>query len=233
MKKIRISVIVILSLLVLQSCDAPQDQEWYSRDSELKYYEEKSLHGTSSAAATITKNFEESQTADGKKKYLFKTNDSSYLNIATVSKLTDTSKPYPTTISASASRQSGSSTAGFGILFAAQKPNGKLTFLSIQINTSGQYLISKWSGNSCTIIQNWTSSAYIKKGYGVQNTIKVELESSTNQASTFKVYFNNIYTCNFQDTIQPVLSTGAHGYIVSIPDNENLPQGFVEVTFIE
>lgn len=232
MKKIRISVIVILSLLVLQSCDAPQDQEWYSRDSELKYYEEKSLHETSSAAATITKNFEESQTADGKKKYLFKTNDSSYLD-SNVSRLTDISTPYSETISASVSRQSGSSTAGFGIQFASRNKDGVDYFLTIQINTSGQYLISKWSGNSCTIIQNWTSSAYIKKGYGVQNIIKVELESSTKQASTFKVYFNNIYTCNFQDTIKPVLSTGAHGYIVSIPDNENLPQGFVEVTFIE
>ncbi len=227
MTRLCAATLIAMILMLLQSCDVPLDHEWYERTDGSEYYE---TEGSPASFMIITKKFEKSDTADGKKKYIFKTNDSKFISNENIKvwEITDTSTPYPTTVTASISRQSGSSTAGFGILFAARKSSGKEYFLTVMINTSGQYMIGKQVAEDFTVIQDWKRFDSLKRGYGVQNIIKVSLSGNA-----FNLYFNNVLAETFQDTIQPKLSTGAHGYIVSIPPTENLPQKFVEATFIE
>ena len=224
MTKFIITACIFLISAILSSCDVPQDHEWYERDWQTEEFKV-------GAIIEETENFKKSETSDGKKKYVFRTNDSKYIDNDTFCawSITDSSTPYPSTVSATVSRQSGSNVAGHGILFAARKSGGKTYFLTVMINTSGMYMIGKHSAGNFNILQDWKRTDSLKKGYGVQNSIEV-----TVSGGIFRIYFNGVFTDSFQDTIAPVLSSGgAHGYIVTIPPTENLPQSFVEATFTE
>lgn len=227
MTKLFMPLALMSFILLIQSCSVPQDYNWLARDSEYEYVDMSDRSGKIKEETTL---FDESMTNDGKKKYIFKTNDSKYISSENVRvwKITDSSTPYPTTVCATVSCQSGSSSVGSGILFAARKKSGKDYFLTVMINIAGQYMIGKNSEESFTVIKDWTRCDSIKKGYGMQNAIKVTLAGSV-----FNVYINNILADSFQDTNTPILSTGAHGYIVLIPSTEKLPQKFVETAFIE
>lgn len=116
MTKFIITACIFLISAILSSCDVPQDHEWYERDWQTEEFKV-------GAIIEETENFKKSETSDGKKKYVFRTNDRKYIDNDTVCawSITDSSTPYPSTVSATVSRQSGSNVAGHGILFAARK----------------------------------------------------------------------------------------------------------------
>lgn len=222
----RYVVLVPVFVFILTSCEVPLGRQWYNRPDD-------GLAGVDVREGTFaeeTELFTESAASGGRKKYTLRTNDTKYIssNPVSVWKLTDTSTPYPEIVSADVSRQSGDGSAGYGIIFAARKKSGNTYFLTVMINTRKQYMIGKYSAGTMTVMQDWKPSPRLKGGYGVQNNIRV-----TESGGTIFLYFNGSFVESFKDTSAPALSTGAHGYIVTIPPTEAFPSTFVEATFIE
>ena len=224
MKRYVFAVIMAMAFMII-SCDVPQEHEWYERNAY--FYEDE----YNNIMPKVTDWFVESEAPDERKKFVLKTNDSKYLIPGgyTAYKITD--KATVNSVTADVSKQHGSSTAGYGILFAMRKKNNSDYMLSVMINTQRMYSIGKFAEGNYIKIKDWTVSNCLKGGYGVSNRISV---STSNKIITVKLNGVEVYT--FQDTpteSTPALTTGAHGYVAVIPENENFPESFMEVLFIE
>ncbi len=228
------SALIIASVItfsfILVSCEVPQDKEWYDRtDGQTEFAHH--VQAVSAPPLIETVLFENEQTASGDTEVVFKTNDSSYNeNENFVHKLIPT-KPYPEIITVQTSKQQGSRTAGYGLIFAARTSSNKVYFLAVLINTNKQYKVIRNYAGNFSEITGWKTCNYLKTGYGVQNKITVKAVQKTGSTTyEFELYLNDI-------KIEPVIydttlnKLGAYGYLVEIPATEDFPNKFVEVKF--
>lgn len=110
-------------------------------------------------------------TPDGK--YVqYKTNDESNQGYLKYS-LLGTPAAYTNDISVTVMKKSGSSDNGSGMVFFYQDSD---TFYLALVSANGRYCIKKFENSSSVMLQDWTSSSYVKTGYGVTNAISVKYE---------------------------------------------------------
>lgn len=223
---LKYTVFIIIALFFLISCDVPQDLEWYERTDE-------TFDGKSGSTFNqVTDWFTKTETSDGRKKYILRTNDTKYIIPGgyTAYEITGTSNV--SSVTADVSRQSGNGMAGYGIVFAARKRNNAVYMLAVMINIHGMYTIAKYKAEQYETLKDWAYSANLKSGYGVSNRISVT--AATDGSITVK--FNGVTEYVFKDSASggiPALSTGSHGFVTVIPPTEDFPSEFVEVTFVE
>jgi hypothetical protein len=104
-------------------------------------------------------------------------------------------------VTATVLKNSGSATAGFGVVFCFVDSNN---FYRALVSEDGYYIVSQKTGGSYSTLQSWTQSPNVHTGYGVQNTIKVSY--STN---LYSVFINDLTTPVF--TFAPSQSNGTAG----------------------
>ena len=100
------------------------------------------------------------------------------------------------------------------------------------INTQRMYTVGKFAEGNYITIKDWTTTNTLQAGYGISNRIGISVAGD----KSITVSFNGVEEYKFKDTPYgsiPALYSGGHGYIVVIPEVENFPESFVEVTFIE
>ena len=87
-----------------------------------------------------------------------------------------------------------------GLLFRANSLNIYSGYL-FEVDSNGQYQLSRstdFSTGSMTILQDWTASSALNKGFHVKNTLEVIA-----QGSNLKFYANGIFLTALQDTTFP------------------------------
>lgn len=228
MKKSYFSILFYMMLIfMVTSCDVPVDHEWYERE-----YESYASTNYSGNIKKLTEWFVESEAPENKKKFVLRTNDTKYLMPGGYTAHEITNASTVTNVSAEVSRQSGSTTAGYGIVFAARKKGAAAYMLSVMINTQKMYTVGKFAEGNYITIKDWTITDCLRSGYGKSNKISVSVASD----KSITVSLNDVAVYTFKDTPYgsiPALYSGGHGYIVVIPEVENFPESFAEVTFIE
>jgi hypothetical protein len=128
------------------------------------------------------------------------------------------------TVETQVKKISGSSNAGYGIVFCLQ--NNK-NYYRLLIRTDGSYYVRKRvDGSLSTVISSNVSDA-LNVGYDTINHIKVAYDDAT---SVFTIYFNGILETSFNDTS---FSSGYSGFYAMIGqvDQENFPDEPVDVRF--
>jgi len=95
---------------------------------------------------------------------------------------------------------SGSDTYGYGMIFCVDDSDkSKLSFYRLFITVNGSFSISKrikGATNSWPV--NWRYSQYLKTGYNVYNTLRVEREDNKD-SSIFRVFINDNLAAVFND----------------------------------
>ncbi len=129
-----------------------------------------------------------------------------------------------TALSVQLTKYSGVEEAGYGIVFCSGE-NSRLVLL---INTRGEYIIGELAGNSFTVLQEWTSTADLKKGYSQTNKADIAYDQDT---GNFTLTFNDGDAIIFRDDEEPYHTSGAPGYIAVISPLENFPDVPVSIDY--
>ncbi len=93
-----------------------------------------------------------------------------------------------------------------GLFFRLTSSLGDFGYL-FKVDSAGNYKISAVSGSSLSPLQDWKSSAALKKGYNVQNTLQVIASDST-----FSFYINGVFLVQLTDT---AYSSGVIGFLAT------------------
>ncbi len=214
-----ISIFILMSVLVFfTACDFSA----YNEEDEHTLPEQP-------AAEEKTVLFEEDEQ---KSCYVFETNDTDYL---TANGYTLWSLPYVNTeddfvpYTVRATKQSGRSEAGFGIVFCEQEIDEKPFMLTVLINSNGLYAIGKIAdGVFYHINDGWKKSDYIYSGSGVSNSISVMFDS---ESKAFILRINNYDITTFTISENISFKNSRAGFAVVIAGNEDFPNNPVKVTF--
>lgn len=166
------------------------------------------------------------------KKFTFKTNDTKYLHqngytLWTVPN-TNANDEFES-ITIEAMKESGTTEAGFGIVFCAQEIDSTPFMLTVLINANGFYTIGKVLNGTLTHINNgWENSNYINRGTGFKNLICISYESKN---KNFILKLNDYEITTFTVAEKITFKNSRSGFAVVIAHNENFPSNPVSVTF--
>lgn len=130
-------------------------------------------------------------------------------------------------------KESGSASAGFGIVFCVQGAEAAGTFnmFTVLLNTKGQYAVGKILKGNYTNIQWWKDCMYLNRGFGAVNYIRVDYNP---ESTEFTLFLNDAEAFRFSDTkSSPRLSYGGDGYVVVLDGKENFSVANTKVTFCE
>ena len=130
--------------------------------------------------------------------------------------------------SARVCKLSGNKEAGYGIVFCAQKIEGKPFLLTVLINTSGSYSVGKVTDGVFSYILTSKTAYSLNSGYGVYNTISV---SHDNEKREFVLKFNDVQTDRFSISEDLVFKDSRAGFVTVISDSDDFPENPVKVTF--
>jgi hypothetical protein len=166
---------------------------------------------------------------DGKLQY--RTNDPAVYNRAPYN-LFPNPNVNPNIYECSVKKTSGNDDYGYGILFCVDDTDrNNISFYRFFININGRFAVQKWAGNTWAATPvTWRSSSFLRLGYNVYNTLKVERIDNEND-TTFRIYINGNLAALFNDNT-PV--NGAKvGTVVSINvmEKEGFPYFPVDVRF--
>jgi hypothetical protein len=127
-------------------------------------------------------------------------------------------------------KESGYFAGAYGFFFregeAAGYGNSMLTVL---IQKDGNYAIGKVINGEYQSIEWWKSSDYLRKGYGVKNTVGVRLDEAGNE---YVISINGIEVDRFQDINAPVCNGGGKGIIAVVTRFEDFPRTKVRTRYI-
>jgi hypothetical protein len=128
---------------------------------------------------------------------------------------------------------SGSEVYGYGILFFVDDADkNNVSYYRLFITVNGMFAVAKRIGNawSASTPVPWRNSQFIKTGFDVYNTIRVERADNENGAA-FRIFFNDNHAITFNDN-NPINGTKA-GLVVSvnIMEMEQFPFVPVDVRF--
>ena len=211
-------LIVFASLALFSSCElAPfEEGETLTRPEQTNLQEESTL-------------FEKDEQ---NKIFTFETNDTKYLGakgwtLWTVPNVNTSESFNP--VAVEVIKESGRTEAGFGLVFCEQKIEGKPFMLAVLINANGYYTVGKVSdGVFCHINDGWKNSNFIKKGYGIKNTIYVAYDTGTRN---FILKINGYDITSFTVSEQITFKNSRSGFAVVIANNEIFPGKPVRITF--
>ena len=164
--------------------------------------------------------------------FTFETNDTKYLGakgwtLWTVPNVNTSESFNP--VAVEVIKESGRTEAGFGLVFCEQKIERKPFMLAVLINANGYYTVGKVSdGVFCHINDGWKNSNFIKKGYGIKNTIYVAYDTGTRN---FILKINGYEITSFTVSEQISFKNSKSGFAVVIAHNEIFPGKPVRVTF--
>ena len=180
---------------------------------------------------------EDSENSEEVGLYTFSTNNKSYLNSKGCTFWTLKNQNVRHALFKSRSvrvvKESGSVSAGFGIVFCVQESEvaGSFNMFTILLNTKGQYAVGKIIKGNYTNIQWWKDSKYINRGFGAVNYIRVDYNSGTKE---FTLLLNDAEVLKFSDAnSSPRLTSGGDGYVVVLDGKENFSVSNTKVTFSE
>lgn len=163
--------------------------------------------------------------------YVFETNDKKFLLHNGCTLFTTPFKNSSSTFKTfcvDVCKQSGDTSAGYGIIFCRQIIDEKEFMICVLINTKGDFIVGKVIDNHFERICKWTKSKYLKLGYGINNKIKIEFNLESKE---FNLYFNSKmeYTFSIEENIS--FDENKSGYVVILSDIEKFPIVPVKVIF--
>jgi hypothetical protein len=127
---------------------------------------------------------------------------------------------------------SGNDDYGYGMVFCADGfENSNPDFYRFFITVNGRFTVQKRVGNSFTTAPvSWRNSPFLKTGFGVYNTLRVE-RSSYEKGATFRVFINGSPAVIFNDFTP--LNGENFGPVVSlnIMEREQFPHIPADVRF--
>ena len=219
--------LLLIPLIILQiaffSCSVPTDQEWYSRNSELS-----ELHPTVIQSSEM---FSKTNSATGDAQWHLKTNDRQYLKPGGYLAWDITSSQNSTEATAiRAIKQSGSPSAGYGLVYFYRTSQGHEYMILAMINVMQQYTVGKYSDGNYTEIISWTHSSLLHRGFGSTNSIELSYNTSSR---VFTLKLNNSTADTFEDASTPRLTTGRKGLVACISQLEDFDFSCVDVLFEE
>jgi hypothetical protein len=131
-------------------------------------------------------------------------------------------------------KSSGYSGGGYGMVFCQgeYEVNGlqEPAMLVVMVNNEGYYIIGKAVGGVFTDIGWWKETAYLHRGAGAGNEIKVSYEEESGE---YRLDINGYFIERFRDDEEPALRSGKNGYIVVITPFDQFPQSAIAVYFTE
>jgi hypothetical protein len=132
------------------------------------------------------------------------------------------------------SKVNGYRRAGYGLVLC-QGPRTYLgqqeeTMLTFMINNEGEYAIGKVIGSQYNEMQPWTKTAFLEKGAGSPNTVKISYDPAD---SGFTLSINGYFIQTFNDPVEPKHGGGKNGYIVVLSPLDKFPADDVDVYFTE
>jgi len=127
-------------------------------------------------------------------------------------------------------KESGNYFGGYGLFFAGGNVEGYgESMLVLQIQKDGNYTVGKVvEGEYYEVIVPWENSVYLRKGYGVKNTVGVKWD---NQSKYYIITLNGIEETRFRDTKAPVCAGKRTGIVAVVTSIERFPQTPVKVGY--
>ncbi len=123
---------------------------------------------------------------------------------------------------------SGDASAGFGaILCRRDDPLWGETMLVVLINTRQEFTVGEVTGTQFQYLLPWAECPALVAGYAL-NRLRVRSDGQK-----YRVYFNGLLACDFQDTEEPLHPGGDDGLIVVISPQDRFPDTGVHVVFEE
>ena len=165
------------------------------------------------------------------REFNFKTNDRKYL---TSNGYTIWTTPFVQLnnqqIEIEVEKKSGDSKTGYGLVFFRQKIEEKRDyFLTVMINTKGQYCIGKVIDGNFKFIKPWEQESCINSGLGMRNNIKIGIDSITKKVD---LIINGTKVYNFEIASKISINNSSYGFVTVISNSENFPQKAVEIKYI-
>jgi len=118
-------------------------------------------------------------------------------------------------------KESGNFLGGYGFFFAGGNIAGYgQCMLVILLQKDGNYAIGKAVEGNYEEIAPWRSSEYLRKGYGVKNTVGVRRDN----AGEYLVTINGMEEARFTDARDPVCTGTRTGIVAVITAAEQFPQ---------
>jgi hypothetical protein len=127
-------------------------------------------------------------------------------------------------------KESGNYFGGYGFFFAGGNVAGYgESMLVLLIQKDGNYTIGKVvEGEYYEVIVPWENSVYLRKGYGVKNTVGVRWDS---QSGFYIITLNGMDETRFRDTKAPVCTGSRVGIVAVLTSIEQFPQSAVKVGY--
>jgi glycerophosphoryl diester phosphodiesterase len=128
---------------------------------------------------------------------------------------------------------SGNDDYGFGILFCVDDTDSSnISYYRFFITVRGMFTVAKRTGNTWADVTpvSWRYSSFIKTGYNIYNTLRVERTDNSNGA-VFRIFINGSLAATFNDTTP--INGGKAGPVVSVNvmDKERFPHMPVDVRY--
>jgi len=126
-------------------------------------------------------------------------------------------------------KESGNYLGGYGYFFAGGYVEGYGNcMLVILIQTSGSYTIGKVIEGKYEELIRWRSSVYLRRGYGVRNTVGVKWDQERQE---YMVTINGIEQTRFVDVQEPVCLGNQIGVVAVLTAIEQFPQTPVKIGY--
>ena len=139
----------------------------------------------------------------------------------------------PNVYECSVKKISGNDDYGFGIVFCVDDTDkNNVSYYRFFITVRGMFTVAKRTGNTWADVTpvSWRYSSFIKTGYNIYNTLRVERTDHSNGA-TFRILINGNLAATFNDTTP--INGGKAGPVVSINvmEEERFPSVPVDVRY--
>jgi hypothetical protein len=129
-------------------------------------------------------------------------------------------------------KESGNFMGGYGFFFAGGYVQGHgecmLVFL---MQTEGRFTIGKVVEGRYEELVPWRSSIYLRKGYGVRNTIAVRFDAAAQETHEYVLTINGMDVLRFVDILEPVCTGTRTGVVAVLTSVEQFPQTPVRVRY--
>jgi hypothetical protein len=163
--------------------------------------------------------------SDGSGSYVFFVNEKHYQGVGyTFFKYLDRDWDADTGLTFDLVKESGHYLGGYGFFFAGDRES----MLVILIQRDGNYAVGKVVKGNYYEITGWTSSIYLRKGYGVKNSVGVHLDS---ESFRYIITINGAEESRFTDDELPICTGSESGMAAVVTAMEQFPGTPVKVIY--
>lgn len=126
-------------------------------------------------------------------------------------------------------KESGNYLGGYGFFFAGGPVEGYgESMLVLLLQKDGNYTIGKAVEGKYQEVIGWRSSLYLRKGYGVKNTVSIRWDNENLQ---YIIAINGLVEMKFVDAHAPVCNGNRSGVVAVVTGMEEFPQTPVKVFY--